>query len=116
MSITIAGCGCAEGFQNVAVMGSTVLDPVIPNVGCKPAEMFSEIGVGAITYAYEAPMALGTVDSAPADYSATNASNSLKTVQFNNYFSKASKTYFAVSNSVPYDKQATELTKVGTVS
>lgn len=115
MAIIVGEINCAEKYQQVAVMGSSVGDPIPAGIGCLTENDFDTIDTGSVTLFYEPALAAGNPSDAPSDYyqgDIQSGSNELINVPMNNFFDDARKIYSAAANSLPYDKAATELTKL----
>lgn len=119
MAIIVGQVNCADKYQQVAVMGSSVGDPIPAGIGCLTENDFDTIDTGSVSLFYEPALAASDPSDAPADYyqsNLTNSSNELINIPMNNFFDDARKIYSAAANSLPYDKAATELTKLANKS
>lgn len=116
MATTIGTISCAENYQKVAIMGSTVGDPIPAGIGCLTEADFDTIDAGSVSLFYESSLAELNSESVPKDYVNTGASNTLITIPMNNFFDDSRKIYAAQATSLPYDKAATELTKLANKS
>lgn len=119
MAIIVGAVNCADKYQQVAVMGSSVGDPIPAGIGCLTENDFDTIDAGSVSLFYEPALAASDPSEAPTDYyqsNLTNSSNELINIPMNNFFDDARKIYSAAANSLPYDKAATELTKLANKS
>ena len=111
MAVTIGVANCAENYQRVAILGSSVGDPIPEGIGCLSEADFDTIDAGSVALFYEPSLEAANPANAPSAYTAQDATNKLITVPMNNFFDDSRRIFSAVGNSLPYDKAATELTK-----
>lgn len=115
MAIIVGEVNCADKYQQVAVMGSSVGDPIPAGVGCLTENDFDTIDSGSVSLFYEPALEANDPSEAPTDYyqgDLQSGYNELINIPMNNFFDDARKIYSAAANSLPYDKAATELTKL----
>lgn len=115
MAIIVGEINCADKYQQVAVMGSSVGDPIPAGIGCLTENDFDTIDAGSVSLFYEPALAASSPNDAPSDYYQgviQSGTNELINIPMNNFFDDARKIYSAAANSLPYDKAATELTKL----
>ena len=111
MAVTIGVANCAENYQRVAILGSSVGDPIPEGIGCLSEADFDTVDTGSVALFYEPSLEANDPSSEPSAYTAQDATNKLITVPMNNFFDDSRRIFSAVGNSLPYDKAATELTK-----
>ena len=116
MAVVIGSVNCAENFQKVAIIGSSVGDPIPEGLGCLTENDLDTVDAGSVALFYEPALSAEDPAAAPAAYTTKDASNTLITVPMNNFFDSAKRIFSAVGNSLPYDKAATELTKQANAS
>ena len=116
MAVVIGSVNCAENFQKVAVIGSSVGDPIPEGLGCLSENDLDTVDAGSVALFYEPALSAEDPPAAPAAYTTKDASNTLITVPMHNFFDSAKRIFSAVGNSLPYDKAATELTKQANAS
>lgn len=118
MAVTISGVGCAEGYTDVAILGSQLGDPVLKDIGCIPMGFFGDLdGEAACNVFYEPPIDPGVGGSTPnknlGDYSAETGNNSVVPIIWNNAFQKLQKLPADVVDGVPYDIANVRLEALG---
>lgn len=111
MATIISGVNCAENFQQVAIMGSSVGDPIPDGIGCLTEADFDTIDAASVAIFYEPALTASEPSNAPQPYTAQDATNQLITIPLNNFFDDQRRVFSAQSTSLPYDKAAIELTK-----
>ena len=116
MAVVIGSVNCAENFQKVAIIGSSVGDPIPEGLGCLSENELDTVDAGSVALFYEPALSAADPAAAPAAYTTQDATNTLVTVPMNNFFDSAKRIFSAVGNSLPYDKAATELTKQANAS
>lgn len=117
MAITVNGIKCAEGYTDVAMLGSQLGDPVLKDIGCIPEGFFGDLdGEAACNVFYEPAIDEG-VNTQPTaalgNYTAETAANATLPVIWNNTFQKMQKLPADAVDGVPYDIANVRLESLG---
>lgn len=117
MAITVNGIKCAEGYTDVAMLGSQLGDPVLKDIGCIPEGFFGDLdGEAACNVFYEPAIDEGTntqPTSALGNYTAETGANATLPVIWNNTFQKMQKLPADAVDGVPYDIANVRLESLG---
>lgn len=113
MAVTISGISCAEGYTDVAVLGSQLGDPVLKDIGCIPLGFFGDLSGEAACNVFYEPAIDEDADTAPAsslgNYTAETLTNGVIPIVWNNTFQKQQKLPADTVDGVPYDIANTRL-------
>lgn len=113
MAVTISGISCAEGYTDVAVLGSQLGDPVLKDIGCIPLGFFGDLSGEVACNVFYEPAIDEDTDTAPnknlGNYTGETSANSVIPIVWNNTFQKQQKLPADTVDGVPYDIANTRL-------